>query len=66
MNLFINGKETSFNSPLTLAGLVEQLGMKPDRVAVELNRNIAPRNQWASINLAEGDRLEIVQFVGGG
>ena len=66
MNLFINGKETSFNSPLTLAGLVEQLGMKPDRVAVELNRNIAPRDQWASISLAEGDRLEIVQFVGGG
>jgi thiamine biosynthesis protein ThiS len=66
MNLFINGKETSFNSPLTLAGLVEQLGMKPDRVAVELNRNIAPRDQWAATNLAEGDRLEIVHFVGGG
>ena len=66
MNLFINGKETSFNSPLTLAGLIKQLGMKPDRVAVELNRNIAPRDQWVATNLAEGDRLEIVHFVGGG
>ena len=66
MNLFINGKETSFTSPLTLAGLIEQLGMKSDRVAVELNRNIAPRDQWAATNLAEGDRLEIVHFVGGG
>jgi len=66
MNLVINGKETSFNSPLTLAGLIEQLGMKPDRVAVELNRYIAPREQWAATNLAEGDRLEIVHFVGGG
>jgi len=66
MTLLINGKETSFNSPLTLAGLIEQLGMKPDRVAVELNRKIAPREQWAATNLAEGDRLEIVHFVGGG
>ncbi len=66
MKLFINGKETSFNSPLTLAGLIEQLGMKADRVAVELNRNIAPRDQWAATNLAEGDHLEIVHFVGGG
>lgn len=66
MNLFINGKETSFSSPLTLAELVEQLGMKPDRVAVELNRNIVPRDHWLATNLAEGDRLEIVHFVGGG
>jgi thiamine biosynthesis protein ThiS len=66
MNLFINGKETSFSSPLTLAGLVEELGMKSDRVAVELNRNIVPRDHWLATNLAEGDRLEIVHFVGGG
>ena len=66
MNLFINGKETSFGTPLTLAGLVEQLGMKPDRVAVELNRNIVPRDRWLATDLAEGDRLEIVHYVGGG
>ena len=66
MNLLINGKETSYTSPLTLAGLIEQLGMKPDRVAVELNRGIVPRDQWLNTNLAEGDRLEIVHFVGGG
>jgi len=40
--------------------------MKQDRVAVELNRNIVPREQWAEISLSEGDRLEIVHFVGGG
>jgi thiamine biosynthesis protein ThiS len=66
MNLVINGEERNFGPSLTLAGLLQQLGMKQDRVAVELNRNIVPREQWAETNLSEGDRLEIVHFVGGG
>ena len=66
MKLQINGEARDFNPPLTLAGLVEQLDMKADRVAVELNRSIVPREQWQGTNLADGDRLEIVQFVGGG
>jgi thiamine biosynthesis protein ThiS len=65
MKIIINGQEQTFD-PITLAALVEQLGMKQDRVAVELNRNIVPRADWAATNLAEGDRLEIVHFVGGG
>jgi thiamine biosynthesis protein ThiS len=40
--------------------------MKPDRVAVELNRDIVPRDRWAATLLKEGDRLEVVHFVGGG
>jgi sulfur carrier protein len=69
MKLHINGEERSFNdasNPFTLAALVETLGMKADRVAVELNREIAPRNRWSEIALNEGDRLEVVHFVGGG
>jgi thiamine biosynthesis protein ThiS len=66
MKLQINGEPRDFNPPLTLAGLVDRLGMKADRVAVELNRSIVARDQWAKTNLAEGDRLEIVHFVGGG
>ncbi|HXP15700.1 MAG TPA: sulfur carrier protein ThiS [Terriglobales bacterium] len=65
MKIVVNGQEQTF-APLTLALLVEQLGMKQDRVAVELNRNIVPREQWAATHLAEGDQLEIVHFVGGG
>ena len=65
MKLTINGQEQDF-SAITLAQLVEQLGMKQDRVAVELNRNIVPREQWTETRLAEGDQLEIVHFVGGG
>ena len=66
MKLHINGDERSFDSPLTLAALVEILGMKSDRVAVELNLDIVPRDRWAATPLNDGDRLEIVHFVGGG
>jgi thiamine biosynthesis protein ThiS len=40
--------------------------MKPDRVAVELNRDIVPRERWPETQLKDGDRLEVVHFVGGG
>jgi len=66
MKIIINGEERSFDAPLTLAALVQRLGMKTDRVAVELNLDIVPRDQWPAHQLSEGDRLEIVQFVGGG
>ena len=65
MNLTING-ENQVSSAETLAALVEGLGMKPDRVAIELNRAIVPRDQWPETPLRDGDRLEIVHFVGGG
>jgi len=66
MRLHINGKEQSFDESLTLAQLVDRLGMKGDRVAVELNREIISRAQWPETALHNGDRLEIVHFVGGG
>ncbi len=66
MRLFINGNEKSFADSLSLAQLIEQLGMKGDRVAVELNREIIARAQWSETYLTDGDRLEIVHFVGGG
>jgi sulfur carrier protein len=67
MKLHINGEERTFDPAVpTLAALVEALGMKADRVAVELNRDIVPRDRWAETALKEGDRLEVVHFVGGG
>jgi len=65
MRLVINGEERNFTAA-TLEGLVEELGMKSDRVAAELNREIVPRDSWKATALQEGDRLEIVHFVGGG
>jgi sulfur carrier protein len=69
MNLQINGEERVFEQtaqPFTLASLIELLGMKSDRVAVELNRDIVPRDRWTTTELREADSLEIVHFVGGG
>ncbi len=65
MKLTINGEQREFEAP-TVAVLVERLGFKADRVAVELNREIVPRARWAETALHDGDRLEIVHFVGGG
>jgi thiamine biosynthesis protein ThiS len=65
MKLTING-EPQVSPAETLGALVAHLGMKPDRVAIELNREIVPRNQWPQTPLHDGDRLEIVHFVGGG
>jgi len=66
MNLVINGQPRDFTAPLTLAGLLQHLGMKSDRVAIELNRSIVSRDRWSETGLADGDCLEIVHFVGGG
>jgi thiamine biosynthesis protein ThiS len=66
MKLQINGEDESYTAPLSLSELISQMGLKADRVAVELNLQIVPRDQWQQTNLSEGDRLEIVHFVGGG
>jgi thiamine biosynthesis protein ThiS len=66
MLLHINGDPRDFPDGLTVAALVEQLGMKADRVAVELNLEIVPRTNWQATRLKDGDKLEIVHFVGGG
>jgi len=66
MRLTINGEERSFEAGLDLAGLVHALGLDVRKVAVERNLEIVPRSTYARVLLADGDRLEIVQFVGGG
>jgi thiamine biosynthesis protein ThiS len=66
MKIQINGEDRDCSVPLSLDALLVQLGMKADRVAVELNRRIVPREEWTNTTLKDGDRLEIVHFVGGG
>jgi sulfur carrier protein len=66
MDLIINGEKRQFADDIYLAALVEQLGMKPERLAIELNGNIISRSSWVETPLHSGDRLEIVHFVGGG
>jgi thiamine biosynthesis protein ThiS len=69
MTLQINGESRTFpdsTTSFTLVALIDSLHMKSDRLAVELNREIVPRNSWPATLLQDGDRLEIVHFVGGG
>lgn len=66
MLLIINGDSREFADGLTVSALVDELAMRGDRLAIELNRDIVPRARWTETTLKDGDRLEIVHFVGGG
>jgi sulfur carrier protein len=69
MHFVLNGQTREFEQlapGANLQDLIAELGLKGDRVAIELNGNIVSRAEWGDTRLAEGDRLEIVHFVGGG
>ena len=66
MRLMINGEARTFEGIADVAGLVRALGLDPRKVAVEHNLEIVPRSTYARALIADGDRVEIVQFVGGG
>ena len=66
VQVILNGESHSVGPGLTIAGLIDHLGLEQRRIAVEVNREIVPRDQYAARALAEGDQVEIVHFVGGG
>ena len=66
MTVTINGESRDIPDGLNFVALLEHLGMRIDRVAIELNRDILPRAQWRETRVQSGDSLEIVQLVGGG
>jgi sulfur carrier protein len=66
MTITVNGKERELSGRLTVGELLDSLELDAVHVAVELNRAILPKERFAETSLANGDRLEIVQFVGGG
>ena len=66
VNLTINGEVHEIPPGLTLAALVEHLGLTDGPVAIERNRQVVPRREHASMRVEPGDVLEIVHFVGGG
>ncbi|MBW7850855.1 MAG: sulfur carrier protein ThiS [Rhodospirillales bacterium] len=66
MRVIINGEERSFTAPHTLHSLLAELGVDPGKVAVERNLEIVPRSNYGAVPVNEGDRLEIVHFIGGG
>ena len=66
MQLQINGEAREVADELKLSELVDELSLAPERVAIELNQKVVRRNHWPATILADGDRIEIVHFVGGG
>lgn len=69
MQLVMNGHPRTFEAlseSATVADLITELGLKSDRIAVEHNGEIVPRTTWQQAALTEGDKIEIVHFVGGG
>ncbi|HEX7101848.1 MAG TPA: sulfur carrier protein ThiS [Nitrolancea sp.] len=66
MQLVINGKPVEFEKIRTIEDLVRTRGLKTSLVAVEQNGSIVPRSEFATREVSEGDKLEIVHFVGGG
>jgi len=66
VTLTLNGEARAFEAVSTLAALVEALGLDKRKVAVERNLSIVPRSAYAKTPIAEGDRIEIVHFIGGG
>ena len=66
MRLSVNGEDRAFVGVTDVAGLIAALELNPRKVAVERNLEIVPRSLYASTAVADGDRIEIVHFIGGG
>ncbi|HWQ35290.1 MAG TPA: sulfur carrier protein ThiS [Blastocatellia bacterium] len=66
MEITVNGEPQQIPVASSVTDLIAALNLAPERLAIELNREILPRRAWADTRLQSGDRLEIVHFVGGG
>ena len=66
MKVTVNGQECELAAPVTVAALLDTLGMAGKRVAVEVNREIVPRSRHADYKVQDQDRVEVVIAIGGG
>ncbi len=66
LTITINGEARSLDAAMSVRDLLSSLGMDPAKIAVERNLEIVPRSLYAAVEVGEGDRLEIVHFIGGG
>jgi thiazole synthase len=62
----VNGEERRVPAGLSIAAMLAELGLDPQRVAVERNLDVVPRPSLGEIQVEDGDRYEVVHFVGGG
>ena len=66
MTIILNGEKKDIPDGLTVEGLLGHLAIKPERVAVEINEEIVRKATYGGFPVKDGDRVEVVQFMGGG
>lgn len=66
VSITVNGEHRRVAAGLTLTQLAEEIGLVPEKIAVERNLEVVPRSTLAQVTVEDGDELEIVHFVGGG
>ena len=66
MRVYVNGESRELSGTPSLSELITQLDLPVARIAVELNREVVRRSEWSDTMLKDEDRIEVVQFVGGG
>ena len=66
MKVVINGEEKTFENGTTLIGIIEKLGISSKVMAIAVNMEIVKKNNWSSFVPKEGDKIELLHFVGGG
>jgi len=66
MQIILNGNPTETKDGIDMAGLIENLGLSGQRLAVEVNEELVPRSRFTEHSLSPGDRVEIIHAVGGG
>ncbi|MDX1609183.1 MAG: sulfur carrier protein ThiS [Halofilum sp. (in: g-proteobacteria)] len=66
MQVTVNGESCELPEALRADELIERIGLADQRIALEINREIVPRSEYANTTLHEGDRVEIVRAIGGG
>ena len=65
MNIKVNGENIEISDPLTINGLLKHIGLDDRKVAIERNLEIVPKSNYSVTNIADGDQIEIVHFIGG-
>lgn len=66
MIITINGEKKDIAEQINLSQLLERLALPSERIAIELNREVVRKKDWANITIKDADKIEVVHFVGGG
>ena len=66
LNITVNGEARIFSGPMSVRAMLLILGLEPKKIAVERNLEIVPRSTYDEVQVADGDKYEIVHFIGGG